>query len=63
MLSPTQALPRQTVHYFCPVLKGAVYPVEATVLTLTEKRVKIEADDEGDIMIRYVPAQSLQRQT
>ena len=23
MLSPTQALPRQTVNYFCPVLKGA----------------------------------------
>jgi len=39
-----------------------VYPVQATVLALTEKRVKIEADDEGDIVIRYVPAQSLQRQ-
>ena len=39
-----------------------VYPVQATVLTLTEKRVKIEADDDGKIVIRYVPPQSLQRQ-
>jgi hypothetical protein len=39
-----------------------VYPVQATVLALTEKRVKIEADDDGDIVIRYVPPQSLQRQ-
>src|SRR5215467_12894807 len=38
-----------------------VYPVQATVLALTAKRVKIEADDEGDIVIRYVPAQGLQR--
>ena len=39
-----------------------VYPVQATVLALTEKRVKIEADDDGDIVIRYVPRESLQRQ-
>ena len=39
-----------------------VYPVEATVLALTEKRVKVEANDDGDIVIRYVPPQSLQRQ-
>ena len=39
-----------------------VYPVQATVLALTEKRVKIEAEDDGDIVIRYVPLQSLQRQ-
>src|SRR5215510_10968089 len=39
-----------------------MYPVQATVLALTAKRVKIEADDDGDIVIRYVPAQSLQRQ-
>ena len=32
-----------------------VYPVQATVLALTEKRVKIEADDDGEIVIRYVP--------
>ena len=38
-----------------------VYPVQATVLALTAKRVKIEADDDGDIVIRYVPLQSLQR--
>ena len=39
-----------------------VYPVQATVLALTEKRVKIEADDDGKIVIRYVPHQSLQSQ-
>jgi len=39
-----------------------VYPVQATVLALTEKRVKIAADDDGKIVIRYVPPQSLQRQ-
>jgi hypothetical protein len=39
-----------------------VYPVQATVLSLTAKRVKIEADDDGKIVIRYVPPQSLQRQ-
>jgi len=39
-----------------------VYPVQATVLALTEKRIKIEADDDGDIVIRYVPLESLQRQ-
>ena len=39
-----------------------VYPVQATVLALTAKRVKIETDDEGDIVVRYVPRESLQRQ-
>ena len=39
-----------------------VYPVQATVLALTAKRVKIEADDDGDIVVRYVPRASLQRQ-
>jgi hypothetical protein len=39
-----------------------VYPVEATVLALTAKRVKIEADDDGDIVVRSVPQESLQRQ-
>ena len=38
-----------------------VYPVSAKVLAVTAKRVKIEADDEGEIVIRYVPAESLQR--
>ena len=37
-----------------------VYPVEATVLALTEKRVKIEVDDDGEIVIRYVPRENLQ---
>ena len=39
-----------------------VYPVQATVLALTAKRVKIEADDDGEIVIRHVPPESLQRQ-
>src|SRR5678815_5846982 len=39
-----------------------VYPVQATVLALTTKRVKIEADDDGDIVVRYVPRESLQGQ-
>ena len=40
---------------------NCVYPVSATVLALTAKRVKIEADDDGEIVIRYVPPESLQR--
>jgi hypothetical protein len=40
----------------------SVYPVQATVLSLTAKRVKIEADDDGKIGVRYVPLESLQRQ-
>jgi hypothetical protein len=39
-----------------------VYPVRATVRALTAKRVKIEADDDGEIVIRHVPPQSLQHQ-
>ena len=39
-----------------------MYPVQATVLALTEKRVKIEADDDGEIVIRYVTPESLQCQ-
>jgi 8-oxo-dGTP diphosphatase len=39
-----------------------VSPVQATVLVLTAKRVKIEADDDGEIVIRHVPPESLQRQ-
>jgi 8-oxo-dGTP diphosphatase len=39
-----------------------VYPVQATVLALTAKRVKIAAEDDGEIVIRYVPPASVQRQ-
>jgi 8-oxo-dGTP diphosphatase len=39
-----------------------VSPIQATVLALTAKRVKIEADDDGEIVMRYVPRESLQRQ-
>src|SRR5215471_7104136 len=37
----------------------SVYPVQAIVLALTAKRVKIEADDDGKIGIRYVPRERL----
>ena len=49
---------------WCKRIPGGayVYPVQATVLALTAKRVKIETDDEGDIVVRYVPRESLQRQ-
>ena len=39
-----------------------VYPVQATVLALTEKGVKLEVDDDGERVIRYGPSQSLQPQ-
>lgn len=39
-----------------------VYPVKATVLDITGKRVKIEAEDEGQIVTRYVKPQNLQKQ-
>ena len=39
-----------------------VYPVAAKVLAVTAKRVKIEADDDGEIVIRHVPSASLQHQ-
>jgi hypothetical protein len=39
---------------------GYVYPVSAKVLATTTKRVKIEADDDGQIVIRYIPPESLQ---
>jgi hypothetical protein len=38
---------------------GDCYPIQATVLVLTDKRVKIEAKDDGDSVIRYVPPESL----
>lgn len=38
-----------------------VFPVKATVMEVTAKRVRIEADDDGEVVIRYVPPESLQR--
>jgi hypothetical protein len=40
-----------------------VYPVAGKVLAVTEKRVKIEAEDEGEIMVRYVKPESVQKLT
>ena len=38
-----------------------VFPVSAKVVAVMAKRVKIEADDDGEFVIRYVPPESLQR--
>lgn len=38
-------------------------PLSAMVLAVTDKRVKIEADDDGKIIVRHVPPESLQRKT
>ncbi len=38
-----------------------VYPVQAVVVAVTAKRIKIEADDDGRLVVRYVPAESLQK--
>jgi hypothetical protein len=38
------------------------YPVKATVVAITGKRVKIKAEDEGQIVARYVKPQNLQKQ-
>jgi len=38
-----------------------VYPVAAVVIATTAKRIKIEGDDDGQTVVRYVPPESLQR--
>ncbi|MCS6846892.1 MAG: nucleotidyltransferase family protein [Anaerolineae bacterium] len=38
-----------------------VYPVPAVVIGATAKRIKIQADDDGQAVIRYVPPESLQK--
>ena len=38
-----------------------VYPVSGKVLGFTEKRVKIEADDDGEVVIRNVHRENLQK--
>ena len=38
-----------------------VAPLRATVLATTARRVKIVADDDGSVIIRHVPPESLQR--
>ena len=40
-----------------------VYPLRATVLATTAKRVTIAADDDGTVIIRHVPLASLQRRS
>lgn len=37
-----------------------VYPDSAVVVAVTAKRIKMEAADEGQTVIRYVPPESLQ---
>jgi hypothetical protein len=38
-----------------------VVPLIATVLAITPKRIKIRADDDGRMITRFVPSESLQR--
>src|SRR3954469_20403093 len=53
--------PGDTVVWFKQVPGGGyVFPVSARVLAITEKRIKIEADDEGGKVIRHVQPKSLQ---
>ena len=53
--------PGDTVIWWKRIPGGEyAYPVKAKILAITKKRVKIEADDDGREVIRYVPAQSLQ---
>jgi hypothetical protein len=40
-----------------------VYPLRATVLATSAKRVKIVADDDGAAVVRYVQPESLQRRS
>jgi hypothetical protein len=40
-----------------------VVPLAATVVASTPKRIKIVADDEGRMITRFVPSESLQRRT
>ena len=40
-----------------------VYPVKATVLDITGKRVKIEAEDDGQVVIRHVRPENIRRQS
>jgi hypothetical protein len=40
-----------------------VVPLAATVVAITPKRVKIIADDDGRMITRFVPTESLQRRT
>jgi hypothetical protein len=56
----TRLRPGARVIWWKRIPGGAyVYPVRAIVLTTTAKRVKIEAKDDGRVVIRYVPPESL----
>jgi len=58
-----QFKPGDTVIWWKRIPGGNyVYPAKATVIDVTAKRVKIEADDDGRMVIRYVKPQSLQQQ-
>jgi hypothetical protein len=45
-------------------IPGSTYacPAQATVRALTDKQVKIETDNDGKMVLRDVPPQSLQHQ-
>ncbi len=39
-----------------------VYPVRAVVVATTARRIKIQGDDDGRDVVRYVPPESLHNQ-
>jgi hypothetical protein len=39
-----------------------VYPVQAVVIAITEKRITIQGEDDGKLVTRHVPRDSLQKQ-
>jgi hypothetical protein len=60
--SPSDFTPGETVIWWKRLPGGDyVYPVHAKVLAITAKRVKVEADDDGALVVRYVPPESLER--
>jgi hypothetical protein len=56
--------PGDAVIWLKRVLGGPyVIPMTATVIARTAKRIKIVADDDGQMVTRYVPIESLERRT
>jgi hypothetical protein len=58
----TSFRPGDKVIWFKRVSGDFVFPVTAKVLSVTDKRVKIEADDEEGKIVRHVAPSNLQHQ-
>lgn len=60
--APSDFAPGETVIWWKRLPGGDyVYPVLGKVLATTAKRVKLEADDDGDTVVRYVAPERLER--